>query len=134
MRWVTCFIFIFSLKSLTAGPPCRDILKKTKDIKKVYLQLRFSGNRCKFDSNDFIFLGQRSLVAGRLAESHWAAMRGLKSHPGPVEESELKIISGTALLEMNRHEEAIIALKSVAFDDKVAQKTKERAHLLLIKA
>ena len=104
-----------------------------KNLRKVYLQLKYMPKNC-LDSRTLLNLSKRSLLAGRFAEALWASQKGLEilnTNGNIVIESELKLIQGSILREMNRLEEAIIVLKNVIREKNTKSSYRYRKNLKL---
>ena len=115
-------------------------LKSQRNIRKIYLQYKFKGQKC-LSWQAYLQLGKRAYLAGRLKEALWSANSGLQGLSGKrgISSVKLSLLRGSVLREMNRIEEAITILREIVFLDDSRDTRKmiaeqEKAHLQLIQA
>lgn len=130
---ITALLAYYLLPGLILACPTESDFSSRKNLAEIYRQLRQARNRCAVES--YLAVASRALVAGRLAESLWSATVGLQNKPlTQRQKQELLLLQGHAYHEMGRFEEAITALRKVAFNEQSSDDLAQQAHLLLIKA
>ena len=88
---------------------------KEKDMRKIYLRLRYTAKTC-LDHKILLDLSRRASLAGRLTEALWASKKGLEilnQNQNILILLEFKLLQGSIFRKMNRLEEAIIVLRDV---------------------
>ena len=99
-----------------AKRPCyKPDFTKEKDLRKIYLRLRYTAKTC-LDHKVLLELTRRASLAGRLSEALWASKKGLEilnQNKNILVLLEFQLLQGSIFRKMNRLEEAIIVLRDV---------------------
>lgn len=130
----TLLSFTFLTFAAYAGECPQNEILKQKKIRNAYTILRKHTVQCKKQSKLFLEFGKRAFLAERLAESLWAAEIGQQSASNESLLEELNLLEASALIEMNRYEEAIIILKPSVLSNDSSLVYRQKGHLILIKA
>ncbi|MDH5719036.1 MAG: tetratricopeptide repeat protein [Spirochaetia bacterium] len=116
---------------------------KEKNLKKTYAKLSEISLKCGVSSDIFLEHSEKAILAERPIEALWSAQKGIwRLKPNSNQELRLRLYlaRGTALLKLNRYEEAIIHLRKASLDYHEGrpvwgQKREivQRAYLMLVK-
>lgn len=118
----------------------RQLLEQESNLVNIYTHLRKEGKKCKYPSAIYLAYANRAFLAGRMAESYWAArMAAHESKSKNTEEwAAIQLAQSRALLGMKRVEEAITSLKPLATANVIEEgklaELQQKSHLLLIRA